>query len=184
VALAEAAGVNLSWLAQGEGVAPDPLGLAARARSSQSATDLAGLPDISQFLVLPKRPDAAAAGAGHQITDEPTEFIGFRHDWLRATFQPDPSALILEIAVGESMEPDIRDGDLLLVDTTDRTFRNFGIYVIEARGERLVKRVQRKFDGSLILISDNTRYQPECIPADLAKEVHVVGRVIWRGGQI
>jgi phage repressor protein C with HTH and peptisase S24 domain len=134
--------------------------------------------------VLPRRPEAAAAGAGHQITDEPIEFIGFRHDWLRATFQSDPSDLILEIAVGDSMEPDIRNGDLLLVDRSDRTFRNFGIYVIEARGERLVKRVQRKFDGSLILISDNTRYQPEFIPADLAKEVQAVGRVIWRGGQI
>ena len=82
------------------------------------------------------------------------------------------------------MEPNVRSGDLLLVDTTDRTFRDFGIYVIEARGERLVKRVQRKFDGSLILISDNTLYQPELIPADIAKEVRAVGRVIWRGGQV
>jgi phage repressor protein C with HTH and peptisase S24 domain len=114
----------------------------------------------------------------------PTEFIGFRHDWLRTTFARDPGDLALEIAVGESMEPAIRSGDLLLLDTTDRRFRNFGIYVIEVRGERLVKRVQRKFDGSLILISDNGLYQPESIPADLAKEVQVVGRVIWRGGQV
>jgi hypothetical protein len=27
-------------------------------------------------------------------------------------------------------------------------------------------------------------YQPEAIPAELAKEVHVVGRVIWRGGPL
>jgi phage repressor protein C with HTH and peptisase S24 domain len=82
------------------------------------------------------------------------------------------------------MEPHIRNGDLLLIDTKDQTFRNFGIYVIEVRGERLVKRVQRKFDGSLILISDNTVYQPESISAELAEEVRVVGRVIWRGGQV
>jgi phage repressor protein C with HTH and peptisase S24 domain len=183
VALAEAAGVNVSWLAQGEGEEPDLLILAARAHSPQSA-DLAANPSIAQFLVLPKRREAAAAGAGRPVTNVPTEFIGFRHDWLRATFDRYPGDLILEIAVGESMEPDIRNGDLLLIDTTDQTFRNFGVYVIEARGERLVKRVQRKFDGSLILISDNTVYQPELIPADLAKEVQVVGRVIWRGGQV
>jgi phage repressor protein C with HTH and peptisase S24 domain len=183
VALAEAAGVNVSWLAQGEGTAPDPLSLAARARSPRSA-DLAANTQIDQFLVLPKRQEAVAAGAGHPVVSVPTEFIGFRHDWLRATFGREPADLILEIAVGESMEPDIRNGDLLLVDTTDQTFRNFGIYVIEARGERLVKRVQRKFDGSLILISDNKTYQPESISAELAKEVHVVGRVIWRGGQV
>jgi phage repressor protein C with HTH and peptisase S24 domain len=157
--------------------------LAARAHSTQSA-DLSASPNIANFLVLPKRQEAAAAGAGPQITSEPTEFIGFRHDWLRTTFGRDPGDLILEIAVGESMEPGIHNGDLLLVDTTDRTFHNFGIYVIDVRGERLVKRIQRNFDGSLILISDNRRYQPEAISAVLAKEVHGVGRVIWHGGQV
>jgi phage repressor protein C with HTH and peptisase S24 domain len=184
VAIAEAAGVNVSWLAQGEGTAPDAMSLAARAHAPYSATDLARNQNIAQFLVLPKRQEAAAAGSGHPITNSPTEFIGFRHDWLRTTFDRAPADLILEIAIGESMEPNIRDGDLLLVDTTDQTFRGFGIYVIEAHGERLVKRVQRKFDGSLILISDNAVYQPELIPAELANEVHVVGRVIWRGGQV
>jgi phage repressor protein C with HTH and peptisase S24 domain len=184
VALAEASGVNVSWLAQGEGATPDLSRLAARARSAQPSEDLAGAPNIAEFLLLPKKPEAAAAGAGSQVTGVSTEFIGLRHDWLRATFDRDPGDLILEIAVGESMEPNIRNGDLLLLDTTDRTFRNFGIYVIEARGERLVKRVQRKFDGSLILISDNTTYQPELISAELAKEVHPVGRVIWRGGKV
>jgi phage repressor protein C with HTH and peptisase S24 domain len=183
VALAEAAGVNVSWLAQGEGMAPDLLRLAARAHSPRSA-ELAGNADIAQFLVLPKRPEAAAAGSGSPVPEMPTEFIAFRHDWMRATFGREPGDLILEVAIGESMEPGIRNGDLLLIDTTDRTFRNFGIYVIEARGERLVKRVQRKFDGSLILISDNAVYQPESISAELAKEVRVIGRVVWRGGQV
>jgi phage repressor protein C with HTH and peptisase S24 domain len=134
--------------------------------------------------LLPKRLEAAAAGSGSQKSNGPTEFLGFRHDWLRTTFGREQGDLILEVAVGESMEPDIRNGDALLIDTTDRTFRNFGVYVIEARGERLVKRIQRKFDGSLILISDNTIYQPETISADLAKEVRVIGRVVWRGGKI
>ena len=183
VALAEAAGVNVAWLAQGKGAAPDPVSLATRAHSPQSA-DVAGNPNIAQFLVMPKRLDTAAAGAGRSVTSVPTEFIGFRHDWLRTTFGRDPGELILEIAVGESMQPDIRNGDLLLIDTTDRSFRGFGIYVIEACGERQVKRVQRRFDGSLILISDNTIYQPEVIGAELANEVHVVGKVIWRGGQL
>lgn len=182
VALAEAAGISVAWLAQGEGNEPDLASLAARARSAHT-TDLPGL-NLSQFLVLPPKPEAAAAGSGYQRAEALTDFIGFRHDWLRLTFGRRPDEIILEIAVGESMEPNIRNGDLLLVDSADQTFRNFGIYVIEVRGERLVKRVQRKFDGSLILISDNKVYQPESIPAELAKEVQVVGRVIWRGGQI
>ncbi len=137
-----------------------------------------------RFVILPKVAEAAAAGAGHVNTDGATEFIGFRHDWIKTVFGREPNDVLMETAVGESMEPNIHNGDLLLVDTTDRTFRNFGVYVIEVRDERLVKRVQRKFDGSLILISDNKVYEAEHLDAELSKEVRVVGRVIWRGGPV
>ena len=178
VALAGTAGVSVAWLAQGEGPEPDLVSLDARARSP----DLAAGAERSQFHLLPKTAKAAAAGSGEHTSDGATEFIGFRHDWLRATFNREPDDVILETAIGDSMEPLIGNGDLLLVDTTDQSVRNFGVYVIELRTERLVKRVQRKFDGSLILISDNTRYQPEVITPDVATDVRVVGRVIWRGG--
>jgi phage repressor protein C with HTH and peptisase S24 domain len=183
VALAEATGVSLAWLAQGEGPQPDLTNLAAQAHAAQSPRPAAHI-SAAQFLLVPKHPDAAAAGSGHPVTGGPHEFVGFRHDWIRATLGRDPADLILQVAVGESMEPHIRDGDLLLVDTADQGFAQFGVYVVRARGECLVKRVQRKFDGSLILISDNTAYQPELISAELAKEIHVVGRVVWRGGKI
>jgi phage repressor protein C with HTH and peptisase S24 domain len=178
VALAGTAGVSVAWLAQGEGPEPDLVSLDARARNP----DLSAGSDRSAFHLLPKTAEAAAAGSGQPTADGATEFIGFRHDWLRTTFNRDPDDIILETAVGDSMEPLIGDGDLLLVDTTDQSVRNFGVYIVEVRTERLVKRVQRKFDGGLILISDNGRYQPEIITPDLATEVRVVGRVIWRGG--
>jgi phage repressor protein C with HTH and peptisase S24 domain len=177
VALATTAGVSVAWLAQGEGPEPDLVSLDARAHSP----NLSGA-DKAQFLLLPKvAAVAVAAGSGQQPVDGATEFIGFRHDWLRTTFNRRAEDVILETAVGDSMAPQIGNGDLLLVDTTDQTVRNFGIYVLEVRDERLVKRVQRKFDGSLILISDNNRYQPEEIAPDAAREIRVVGRVIWRG---
>ncbi|MBW4022915.1 MAG: helix-turn-helix transcriptional regulator [Proteobacteria bacterium] len=179
VALAGTAGVSVAWLAQGEGPEPDLVSLDARARSP----DMIG-PDRTPFHLLPKVPEGVAAGSGRPVPSPATEFIGFRHDWLRSTFSREPETIILETAIGDSMEPHIGNGDLLLVDTTDQSFRNFGVYVIEMRAERLVKRVQRKFDGSLILISDNSRYQAETISADLAREVRVVGRVIWRGGSL
>jgi phage repressor protein C with HTH and peptisase S24 domain len=82
------------------------------------------------------------------------------------------------------MTPTIRDGNTLLIDTTDRTFRNFGIYVIEINGQRLVKRVQRKHDGSLVLISDNQTYQPDTIDKHAAAGIVVIGRVVWSGGTV
>jgi phage repressor protein C with HTH and peptisase S24 domain len=99
-------------------------------------------------------------------------------------FDLEPENIMLISATGDSMEPGIRDGDLLLIDTSHSSFSDFGIYVFEARGERLVKRVQRKFDGTLYVISDNTVYQPEVISSVLATEIKVVGKVVWRGGGV
>jgi phage repressor protein C with HTH and peptisase S24 domain len=180
VALAGAAGVTVSWLAQGEGPEPSLVVLGARGEEAAYLVNSDG----PSFLVLPKLAVSAAAGAGRQSSQSATNFIGFRHDWLQASFGLEPQDILLETVVGDSMEPNIHSGDILLVNATDQTFRNFGIYVITVRDERLVKRVQRKFDGSLILISDNQRYQPEIISPDLAGEVEVIGRVIWRGGAI
>jgi len=109
VALAGTAGVSLAWLAQGEGPAPELVSLDPRARSPEASG-----PDRTQFHLLPKVAAVAAAGSAQHLADGATEFIGFRHDWLSATFNREPEDIILETAVGDSMEPYIRDGDLLL----------------------------------------------------------------------
>lgn len=178
VALAGAAGVSVAWLAQGEGPAP-------HFRDSRAATANWEL-DPSQFVFLPKRPEAAAAGAETPAPpdEQASTFIAFGHDWIRRSFGIEPANLMLETAVGESMSPTIGDGDVLLVDSTDRRFREFGIYVLQYAGQRLVKRVQRKLDGSLVLISDNAVYEPERIDPGHSGDVKALGRVIWSGGKL
>jgi phage repressor protein C with HTH and peptisase S24 domain len=69
-----------------------------------------------------------------------------------------------------------------VADTTAGRFDNFGVYVLEIAGERPVKRVQPKLDGSLTLISDNPAYQSEHIPPAQAGDVRVLGRVLWTCG--
>lgn len=184
VALADAAKVNIAWLAKGEGpaptfVKPEPAG--GRGRTIEAERGI----DPTQFILLPKQAEGVAAGTGAPPSPRPeTEYIAFRHDWVRAMFGIEPGDLILETAVGKSMQPTIQQGDLLLVDTTDRSFSSFGVYVLEIGGERLVKRVQRKLDGSLVLISDNDTYQPDQVPGDMLESVTVIGRVVWGGGAI
>ena len=105
-----------------------------------------------------------------------------RHDWVRSVLGIEPDNLLVEIAIGELMQPSIRNGDMLLIDSTDSQFHSFGVYVLEVAGERLVKRVQRKLDGSLTLISDNAAYESEHIAPERAGDVRVVGRVLWTCG--
>jgi phage repressor protein C with HTH and peptisase S24 domain len=183
VALARAAGVGVAWLAEGEGPVPafeSAGGGRRRSGGSESSTEL----DLSQFVLLPHRGEAAAAGSVTPPDPLATEWIALRHDWVRAVCKVEPTELLLETAIGESMTPTIHDGNTLLIDTTDRTFRNFGVYVLEINGQRLVKRVQRKHDGSLVLISDNAAYQPDTVDKAAAEGVTVVGRVVWSGGPV
>jgi phage repressor protein C with HTH and peptisase S24 domain len=184
VALADAAQVSIAWLAKGEGPAPTIARASQGGGGARSAEPARGI-DPARFIVLPKQAEAAAAGTGNPPPSRPdTEYIAFRHDWVRAVLGIEPDDLILETAVGESMRPTIQDGDLLLVDTTDRTFSSFGVYVLEIAGERLVKRVQRKLDGTLVLISDNDTYQPDHVTGAMLDGVTVIGRVVWGGGAI
>jgi len=185
VALADAAKVGIAWLAKGEGPPPSLPADAPAGGRTRSAEAEQGL-DSSRFILLPKRVEMAAAGTGSSppLPRPETEYIAFRHDWVRAALGIEPQNLILETAVGESMHPTIQNGDLLLVDTTDRNCNSFGVYVLEIGGERLVKRVQRKLDGSLVLISDNEAYQPDQVSGEMLRDVTVIGRVVWGGGPI
>jgi len=152
------------------------------ASPSRSVAPASGL-DRQDYILLPKRPEAAAAGPESAPSPErAVEFLAIRHDWIRSAFGIEPDRLLLETAVGESMVPTVQDGDLLLIDTTESRFRSFGLYVIEIAGERVVKRVQPRLDGSLTLISDNTAYEAEHIGAAQAGDVRVVGRVLWTCG--
>ena len=182
VALARAAGVPAGWLASGDGPAPLIQGAATTSRARGTAAPLDDRIEREDFVILPKRPEAAAAGSESPPQPHVAEFIAFRRDWVRTTLGIEPDQLLVEIALGESMQPGIQDGDLLLVDTTDNRFKSFGVYVVEISGERLVKRVQPKLDGSLSLISDNHAYEVERIPPEKAGTVHIVGRVLWTCG--
>lgn len=88
------------------------------------------------------------------------------------------------VAVGDSMEPTIRDGDLLLLDRSiDRVVDN-GIYVLVLAGMVLLKRIQTRRDGSVVLKSDSERYDDETVPAGEVPDLRIEGRVRWFGRTI
>jgi phage repressor protein C with HTH and peptisase S24 domain len=182
VSLANAAGVTIGWLASGEGPEPD-FESDEHARSHHAAR---GPDELARFVRLPRRATTAAAGAvaGPEPDWADTEFIALRHDWVRTAIGVDPAHIGLEIAVGDSMSPTIHDADILLVDMAEREFGQFGIYVVEIGGERIVKRIQRKLDGTIILISDNATYEREYLTPERVAELKVIGRVVWVGGGV
>ncbi len=61
---------------------------------------------------------------------------------------------------GDSMEPTLRDGDYVLIDENIR-FGTNAIYAIQYGGQILIKRLQFKMDGTVLIISDNPKYEKE-----------------------
>lgn len=198
-ALAIEAKVDFSWLATGQGggenshvvvttvgqTAPVLEGEAARLAgpgegpvSYRSARDLG-----EDFVLVPRYNINAAAGGGAAIQSEQiVDYLAFKAEWVRKALHLSPAALLLIEAMGDSMEDTISDGDLLLVDTGEPRIRDNAIYVISLNGDLIVKRVQRRTNGSLLVKSDNPRYDPEEIPAAHSAGLRVIGQVVWHGG--
>jgi len=139
---------------------------------------------IDRFSMIPFYDVEASAGAGSLVEQElKTSEMAFRKDWLRFKgLQISKCALIK--AKGDSMEPTIHDGDLLLVDTSIDAIKDDSIYIVQTEHHLIVKRIQQDWDGSLIVISDNPRYEKRIIGSEQVKEVKIAGRVRWYGHEI
>ena len=122
----------------------------------------------------------AAAGAGAWNED----FVHEKARWhlpeamVRHEGDATPEALRILKVRGNSMEPELREGDRLVVDTA-RTVPAAGeLFVLWDGTGLVVKRIEAlTADGTLRLASAHPDY-PACErPAD---EVRVVGKVLWK----
>lgn len=98
--------------------------------------------------------------------------------WFERNFsyyRPDNIKVIT--ALGDSMSPDINDGDAVFIDISDNDFIRDGVYAALIDDELYIKRVQ-KAPGKLIFISTNTAYKPFEIPIDGPSTIKFIGRVV------
>lgn len=99
--------------------------------------------------------------------------------------QTNPAHVARMRVSGHSMEPLLAHGDYVLVDLHDRErIVDLKVYAIRVEGEYRVKRLCRKLDGTIILISDNPKYEEERLTPDLLASIDfkIIGRVIERSG--
>lgn len=122
-----------------------------------------------------------AYGLGASFADGP---VGVRkHEisrtFLRSITQSAPANLTLARGVGDSMDPVISDGDVVMIDRSQQ-FQQDAIMALSVGELAMIKRVRR--DGSRVqLLSDNQRIPPYEVSAD---EVNLVGRVVFVGKHI
>lgn len=117
-------------------------------------------------------------GLGGSFMDEPAvpTMRKFSRAWLRQISDSPPDQLYWAPCQGNSMEPFIGDGDIVLIDRQQITPGFGDLYWAIAFGELgMIKRLRPMPDGTVKILSDNPS-----VPVEVAAdgEVHIFGRVV------
>ena len=133
------------------------------------------------YVRIPRYEAQLAAGAGSlNAENSPISSLAFRMEWFARKAVNPKRCVIVEVS-GDSMEPTVFNGDLVMIDQQATTIRDLRLYAfVDANGDARVKRFQ-KFKDCLILISDNKSNQAEMRTMDEANQMTIIGQVVWSG---
>lgn len=172
-------GINSKWLLNGELPMFMKVSKEAGLEKPLKVAEEGGI--CKDFVFVPQINGNISPG-GRLVEDRMIEMkIAFRQGWIQR--RGDPKNMSLIRVSGDSMEPTLISGDLVLVDHN----RNYidpqgGIYAIIIDDTIMIKRVQILFPSKKIrIISDNNRYNPVDVEMD---SVRIYGKVIWFGREI
>lgn len=163
--LSEQMGVSASWVLTGIG---DQM-LIKNAVSEDSR---------GGFVPIKRYPVEASAGHGTQIdTETGTGYYAFNQKWLDRRGLKSNSLSVISVR-GDSMEPDLYDNDLLLLDHAQTDLIDSQIYAVQFSNDLYVKRIQRLPDDQIHLISRNLAYPPIVVNYPIADGIKIIGRVV------
>ncbi|WP_027187163.1 LexA family transcriptional regulator [Desulfovibrio cuneatus] len=89
-----------------------------------------------------------------------------------------PSAMVFMHVMGDSMEPFILDGDMVLVDQAQHQPARQGVYAVGFEDAIYVKRLECA-QNAVRLLSDNPEYAPIEIMGDELHSFRILGKVVW-----
>ena len=141
-----------------------------------------------KYAHIPQYSAKAAAGIGHENPHvETVATLAFKREWLRVKGVKAESLMVI-YAEGDSMWPTINDHDVLLVDHSKIEPINGDVFVLSSadRGA-IVKRLVQSPLGGWIIRSDNEdkdEYGDLLLSRSDLNEHRIIGRVIWRGGDL
>lgn len=129
------------------------------------------------FRSIPKvRARLSAGGGSFEVDDRVEGYFAFDAGWLGR--RGDADRMVLMDVFGNSMEPELRDGDTVLVDQAQKDVLAGAVFAVGIEDTIMVKRVE-KHPSKLVLLSDNTRYAPIYLDEGHQGAVRIIGRVVW-----
>ena len=129
------------------------------------------------FQQVPKFMAMLSAGGGSFETEaEIEEFYSFRKDWLSKKGQP--RDMVLMDIIGNSMEPELKEGDTVLIDQSQKAVLAGAIYAVGLADTIVVKRLEKRPE-KLLLLSENRSYPMISFEGEEMNSVRIIGKVIW-----
>lgn len=201
VAICKKWGISLDWLISGKGQrlraedfnSRQDYGEPDRFRSHEKYIEL-GISEqqpkeivIEQIVAIPRYRIALAAGPGNMVQHEESDsHLHFQNSWLKKKRLPIKKLKALDVS-GDSMEPRVSSGDVVLINTGDTTIKDNCIYAIRYGDSVKIKRLSVRFDGAVILTSDNPNAKgpvEEAVSKEDLNHLQIIGRAVWVGGDL
>lgn len=132
------------------------------------------------FMLVPLYDIRAAAGHGALVEErDASDYWAFSLVWLAQETRVSPKRLALVTVAGNSMEPDLHDGDVVMIDRGDVELLREGVYVFHLDGHVYVKHLALRGDR-LVIVSRNGADYPQQEIKLLQENVtfKLIGRVI------
>ncbi|WP_283119638.1 XRE family transcriptional regulator [Neisseria elongata] len=170
--LAEALSVSAAWLQFGSSMMPTSGAIVVHEDVNTENTH--------REIEIYKTELSAGRGNFVWIANHKEDPLVFRENWFRAK-RLNPDNLRGMYVRGNSMEPDLKDWDTVIIDITDLEIADDEIYAVVFKEKFYIKRIRQTVDG-LLLISSNPDYDPIEVKSEDADRFQVLGRMVWRGG--
>jgi len=124
----------------------------------------------------------ASAGGGAENIDEEIENIEIPEQFVALLGGERELKNIEAINVsGDSMEPTFSYNDIVFINRAKTDLQRGGIFTIRTEAGLFIKRVQKRIDGKIDIISDNKVYSTQTLEPH---EIEVIGRVVSRFGDV
>jgi phage repressor protein C with HTH and peptisase S24 domain len=121
-------------------------------------------------------------GGGFSSDVLPGAPVAFPREWIRGLLKGGFEKAFIAHATGDSMSPTLADGDVVIIDRSQRHLGDQDSVWCIAFGDLcMIKRVRALPDGSYEIHSDNPSVSPMTAHDG---ELHIIGRVVWTGRRI
>ena len=125
---------------------------------------------------------SVSAGGGAYEDEDNYESLELPEYFLNILGEKDNIKNIEAInVVGDSMEPTLNSNNIIFVDKTKNDINKDGVYAFTTNHGLFVKRIQKRVDGLLDIISDNKDYPLQVLNKN---ELNVLEKVISSFGKI